>query len=61
MNLKEKLAELKEQGLAEIKEAKDLKKINDIRVSLLGKKGPITEVLRRGTSKSGTICQCNQR
>lgn len=46
MNLKEKLAELKEQGLAEIKEAKDLKKINDIRVSLLGKKGPITEVLR---------------
>ena len=46
MNLKEKLAELKEQWLAEIKEAKDLKKINDIRVSLLGKKGPITEVLR---------------
>lgn len=27
MNLKEKLAELKEQGLAEIKEAKDLKKL----------------------------------
>lgn len=46
MNLKDKLEELKEKGLEEIKNADDSKKINEIRVNLLGKKGPITEVLR---------------
>ena len=46
MNLREKLEELKEQGLKEINQAQDLKSVNDIRVTLLGKKGPITEVLR---------------
>lgn len=46
MNLREKLEELKERGLKEINQAQDLKSVNDIRVTLLGKKGPITEVLR---------------
>ncbi|GAJ25378.1 phenylalanyl-tRNA synthetase alpha chain [Liquorilactobacillus sucicola DSM 21376 = JCM 15457] len=46
MGLKDKLTELKENALKEINTAEDLKKINSIRVNLLGKKGPITEVLR---------------
>ncbi|KRM96480.1 phenylalanyl-tRNA synthetase subunit alpha [Liquorilactobacillus aquaticus DSM 21051] len=46
MGLKDKLTELKKNALEEINNAKDLKKINDIRVNVLGKKGPITEVLR---------------
>lgn len=46
MNLKDKLEQLKENSLSEIKSASDTKKINDIRVHVLGKKGPITEVLR---------------
>ncbi|KRN88752.1 phenylalanine--tRNA ligase subunit alpha [Ligilactobacillus ceti] len=46
MSLKEQLTELKEQGLTQIAEVQDLKALNDIRVNFLGKKGPITEVLR---------------
>mgnify|MGYP001186168951 CR=1 FL=1 len=46
MDLRKKLEELKHNGLNDIQSAKDLGKINDIRVNLLGKKGPITEVLR---------------
>ncbi|MDO4903567.1 MAG: phenylalanine--tRNA ligase subunit alpha [Limosilactobacillus sp.] len=46
MGLKEKLTELRNEGLAEIKNSKDLKKINEVRVKMLGKKGPITNVLR---------------
>ena len=46
MGLKEKLADLREQGLQEIKPSEDLKKVNEIRVKMLGKKGPITSVLR---------------
>jgi len=46
MSLKDKLNELHERGLAEIKKSGDLKDVNQVRVSLLGKKGPITEVLR---------------
>ncbi|MBF0601070.1 phenylalanine--tRNA ligase subunit alpha [Limosilactobacillus oris] len=46
MGLKDRLTELRDEGLAEIKNSKDLKKINEIRVKMLGKKGPITNVLR---------------
>ena len=46
MELKERLAELREEGLQEIRESEDLKKINQVRVKMLGKKGPITNVLR---------------
>ena len=46
MNLQDQLEKLQTQGLAEIKAATDTKAVNDIRVKYLGKKGPITEVLR---------------
>lgn len=46
MGLREKLEELRQQGLNEIANGDDLKNVNDIRVKLLGKKGPITNVLR---------------
>ena len=46
MGVKDRLTELRDEGLAEIKNSKDLKKINEIRVKMLGKKGPITSVLR---------------
>ena len=46
MGLKERLAELREEGLQEIRESEDLKKINQVLVKMLGKKGPITKVIR---------------
>ena len=46
MGLKDQLTELRDEGLAEIKNSQDLKKINEVRVKMLGKKGPITNVLR---------------
>lgn len=44
--MKEKLQELKQEALNKVEQAEDLKSLQDIRVSYLGKKGPITEVLR---------------
>ena len=38
MGLREKLAELREEGLQDIKQSEDLKRINEIRVKMLGKK-----------------------
>ncbi|WP_225047618.1 phenylalanine--tRNA ligase subunit alpha [Lacticaseibacillus kribbianus] len=46
MDLKTKLEQLFEENHQQIGETHDLEKLNQIRVSLLGKKGPITEVLR---------------
>ena len=46
MSLQEKLEALKDQTLAKIEEVTDLAVLNQIRVETLGKKGPITEVLR---------------
>lgn len=46
MGIREKLEELRDQGFADIQHTADLDSINKIRVSLLGKKGPITNVLR---------------
>ncbi|GET08722.1 phenylalanyl-tRNA synthetase subunit alpha [Ligilactobacillus agilis] len=46
MDLWQKLEELKQTSLADIQKADDEKKVNDIRVSLLGKKGALTEILR---------------
>lgn len=46
MVLKKKLEALKEQTMEKIKSVGDLKELNQIRVETLGKKGPITEVLR---------------
>lgn len=44
--MKEKLMALKEEALRALEQADDAKSLNDIRVKYLGKKGPITEVLR---------------
>lgn len=46
MSLRDKLTEIKQNGLADIEATDDLKKLNEIRVHLLGKKGPITATLR---------------
>ena len=46
MGLKDKLTQLRDEGMAEIRNSKDLQKINEVRVKMLGKKGPITSVLR---------------
>lgn len=45
-SLQDKLVAMQKQGIKEIEKSDDLKQLNDIRVNLLGKKGPITEVLR---------------
>lgn len=44
--MEETLKALQTEALAKIEEAADLKTLNGIRVAYLGKKGPITEVLR---------------
>ena len=44
--MQERLQQLQEEALQKIVEASNLKELNDIRVAYLGKKGPITEVLR---------------
>ncbi len=41
-----RLKELQAEALQKVEQAEDLKALNDIRVAYLGKKGPITEVLR---------------
>lgn len=46
MGMKEKLAELRQQGLEAIEQSQDLDKINQARVKWLGKKGPLTQILR---------------
>ncbi|MEH7236268.1 phenylalanine--tRNA ligase subunit alpha [Bacillus sp. JJ1562] len=44
--MQERLNELKDEALEKVEAATNLKELNDIRVAYLGKKGPITEVLR---------------
>jgi phenylalanyl-tRNA synthetase alpha chain len=44
--MQERLLELQQEALQQIEGTNDLKALNDIRVSFLGKKGPITEVLK---------------
>lgn len=46
MGLQDKLNDLLQQGLKQVEESVNLDSINDVRVKMLGKKGPITEVLR---------------
>ena len=41
-----KLQALKEEAIAKIKATLDMKELNDIRVKYLGKKGPITDLLK---------------
>ncbi|MGG3798346.1 phenylalanine--tRNA ligase subunit alpha [Metabacillus fastidiosus] len=44
--MQEQLKTLQAEALEKVNQAEDLKGLNDIRVAYLGKKGPITEVLR---------------
>ena len=46
MSLKDDLKDIRDQGLDDINKSTDLKSLNNIRVHLLGKKGPITSALR---------------
>lgn len=46
MTLKDQLEALRDETLKQIQDVSDLKALNQIRVETLGKKGPITEVLR---------------
>ncbi|PAQ16637.1 phenylalanine--tRNA ligase subunit alpha [Bacillaceae bacterium SAOS 7] len=44
--MEQQLKQLQTEALAQIETAADLKQLNDIRVAYLGKKGPVTEVLK---------------
>ena len=44
--MKEQLEQLQMEALEEIKQASTQKSLNDVRIKYLGKKGPMTEVLR---------------
>lgn len=44
--MEQKLKELQVEALEKVDQAGDLKALNEVRVAYLGKKGPITEVLR---------------
>ncbi|GAQ00505.1 phenylalanyl-tRNA synthase subunit alpha [Companilactobacillus farciminis] len=46
MSLNDTLKNLRENGIDEAKRAQKLQELNDLRVNLLGKKGPITKALR---------------
>lgn len=44
--MKEKLAQIKANVIAQIKESQTLEQLNEVRVSQLGKKGALTEILK---------------
>ena len=44
--MKEKLAKLREEVLAQIETAGNLERLNEVRVGVLGKKGALTELLK---------------
>lgn len=44
--MKEKLQAIRQEAIAKIEEAKDLETLNEIKVSILGKKGDLTQVLK---------------
>ena len=46
MSLKKQLEALRDETLQKIEQSEALQELNQIRVETLGKKGPITEVLR---------------
>ena len=63
--MQERLQELQAEALQKVDVASDLKELNDIRVAYLGKKGPITEVLRgmgklsaEERPKMGALSEC---
>ena len=46
MSMKEMLLELKEKALADLEAATSSQELQDLKVKYLGRKGPMTEILR---------------
>ncbi|MED4609629.1 phenylalanine--tRNA ligase subunit alpha, partial [Paenibacillus validus] len=44
--MKERLLQLKDEALGELAGVQNQQQLNDLRIKYLGKKGPLTEVLR---------------
>ena len=44
--MQEQIKKIKELTLEKVKDTKDLKLLNDVKVQILGKKGELTQVLR---------------
>jgi hypothetical protein len=44
INMKDKLLEIQKKALEQIESAKELSALNDVRVSILGKKGEMTSI-----------------
>ncbi|TVY07659.1 phenylalanine--tRNA ligase subunit alpha [Paenibacillus cremeus] len=44
--MKERLLSLKEEALSELSQVENQQQLNDLRIKYLGKKGPLTEILR---------------
>ena len=58
------LQQLKEEALQKIEASQNVKELNDVRVAYLGKKGPITDLIKRNgetscrrTSENGGTCK----
>mgnify|MGYP000373350408 FL=1 len=50
--MKERLEAIKKAALEKIEQADAMDSLNDIRVSVLGKKGELTQVLKRNEGRS---------
>ena len=50
--MKEQISKIQKEALENVKNSKDLKELNDIRVKYLGKKGELTLLLRQMGSLS---------
>ena len=46
MGMKDMLLELREKALQDMQAAKDSQELQDLKVKYLGRKGPMTEILR---------------
>ena len=44
--MKEQIEQIRKTSIEEVKNAKDIKSLNDLKVKYLGKKGELTQVLR---------------
>ena len=54
--MKERLHEIREKALAQINSTDSLEKLNEVRVSFLGKKGELTEVQSMKDGRFIPVC-----
>ena len=47
MEIESRLKEIREEALKQIQSSEKLEKLNDVRVSVLGKKGELTALIKR--------------